>query len=99
MLKTIETLLLALLLVAILGCSGVSRKDVSMTSESIGTAFMKDDGTIVLSLRAEKSNNKDVGESQFEYKVSDPYYQKILTHIGGIEKGQTKFVPPWPDKE
>jgi len=71
----------------IIGCIAVNLKDPKIDSESLGTSYIKMDGTIALSLRAESLNGKDVGELQFEYQISDPYYSKVLELIGGIERG------------
>ena len=64
--------------------------------ESIGVATMKDDGTIVLRLRA-KTPHGGVGEGTLVYPPNHPEYQKILSHIGPIRKNQTVPVKPWPD--
>jgi hypothetical protein len=62
----------------------------------IGVATMKDDGTIVLRLRA-KAPNGATGEGTLVYPPTHPEYQNILSHIGPIQKGQTVAVKPWPD--
>jgi hypothetical protein len=64
--------------------------------ESIGIATMKEDGTIVLRLRAE-SDDGAIGEALFTYAPDDEQYDEILTHLGGLEPGESKAVPPWPD--
>lgn len=65
-------------------------------SEPIGVATMNDDGTIVLRLRA-KTPHGGLGEGILVYPPTHPEYQKILSHIGPIRKGQTVPVKPWPD--
>jgi hypothetical protein len=65
-------------------------------SEPIGVATMKDDGTIVLRLRA-KTPQGGIGEGSLVYPPTHPQYQNILSHIGPIGKGQTVPVKPWPD--
>ena len=65
-------------------------------SESIGQATMLDDRTIVLLLRAEDPDTGTVGDARLEYPPTHPDYDGILTHLGGIEPGQAKPVPPWP---
>ena len=57
---------------------------------------MEEDGTIVLTLRAEGPNGLR-GEGHFEYPPTHPDYQDILKHVGPIEKGHTVPVKPWPD--
>jgi hypothetical protein len=70
-----------------------------MTDERpIGMASMKEDGTIVLDLRAE-SREGDVGAALFEYAPADPDYQSVLDHLGGLKPGESKLVPPWKDDE
>lgn len=64
---------------------------------SIGSATMKDDGTIVMQLRAEGPGGIR-GDALFTYKKGHKQYDEIIKHLGGLEPGQTKPVPPWPDK-
>ena len=66
--------------------------------KSIGEATMEEDGTLVLQLRAESPGGGS-GDALFKYKPTDPKYQKTLDHIGGLEPGQSKSVPPWPEKK
>lgn len=60
----------------------------------IGTAFLEEDGTLILSLRAEGDGGM-VGHGQFTYKPEEAKYQEIIDHIGGITPGESKPVPPW----
>jgi len=62
-------------------------------TESIGSATMQADGTIVLQLRAQ--TGPTVGDAQFLYPPSHPQYQQILDHVGGLKPGESKPVPPW----
>ena len=64
---------------------------------SIGSATMKEDGTIVLQLRAEGPGGVR-GDALITYKRGDKRHGKVLEHLGGLEPGQTKPVPPWPEK-
>jgi tetratricopeptide (TPR) repeat protein len=66
-------------------------------NDSIGSAIMEDDGTIVLQLRAEGPNGL-IGDSLFRYPPTHPEYNNILRHLGGLKKGESKNVPPWPSK-
>jgi hypothetical protein len=63
--------------------------------ESIGVASMSDDGTIKLQLRAQ--SDAGIGEALLVYPRSHPKYSEILKHLGGIEPGQQKPVPPWEE--
>lgn len=70
-----------------------------MTSQKIiGTAFMYDDGTILLDIRAELPGGGE-GLSRLEYPKYHRYYEEVLRHVGGLEPGQSKPVPPWPKEE
>jgi hypothetical protein len=62
---------------------------------SIGVATMQQDGTIVLRLRAVERGV--VGEARLIYPPGHSQYQMILHHVGGLTRGETKPVPPWPD--
>jgi len=59
--------------------------------EHIGTATMRDDGTLVLNLRVEMGGG--LGGGQKRYRRGDPHYDEVIEHIGGIEPGETKLVP------
>ena len=64
--------------------------------QSIGTANMEPDGTIVLRLIARGSGGMR-GEGVLRYGVSDPGHQDILAHVGPLKPGETRPVAPWPD--
>jgi hypothetical protein len=63
--------------------------------ESIGEARMEPDGTIVMRLRA-VSEDGAVGEGLVRYPPTDPEYESVLEHLGGLTPGERKPVPPWP---
>jgi hypothetical protein len=65
--------------------------------EPIGSATMRDDGTIELVLRAEGPGGL-VGDALLVYPVGHRQYREILEHLGGLAPGETKPVPPWPDE-
>lgn len=65
--------------------------------QSIGSARMEGDGTIVLELRAEGPKGL-IGDTLFRYPPGHPEYDNILRHLGGLKKGEVKQVPPWPAK-
>lgn len=69
----------------------------SDSSASIGSASMDQTRMIFLQLRAEGPNG-EVGDAMFTYKPGDPKYQEIIDHVGGLAPGQSKPVPPWPQK-
>jgi hypothetical protein len=57
---------------------------------SIGTAVMGQDGTITLNLRA---SDGTLGVAA--YHPGDPNYARILSHLGGMQPGQRKNMPPF----
>jgi hypothetical protein len=69
-----------------------------MGKDSIGSARMEMDGTIILQLRAESPGGLK-GDALFQYPPGHPEYKNVLQHLGGLEKGQEKPVPPWKDQK
>ncbi len=65
--------------------------------QSIGSARMEEDGTIVLQLRAEGPKGL-IGDALLRYPPDHPEYNDILRHLGGLKKGEVKQVPPWPGR-
>ncbi len=65
---------------------------------SIGSATMSADGTITLDLRAVGSGGL-TGDARFVYPRGHKDYEEILRHLGGLRPGETKPVPPWPEKK
>ncbi len=61
--------------------------------ESIGSATMAADGTITLQLRSLWPN--PVAEGVLTYAPDDPQYEDMKRHVGGLEKGQSKPLPPF----
>lgn len=57
---------------------------------------MQADGTLVLWLRAEADGGM-IGDAQLIYGPDHAAYQRTLHHLGGLQPGETKSVPPWPD--
>ena len=69
-----------------------------MNQDTIGVATMDADRNIALRLRAETDDGA-VGEGYFTYAPTDKDYESVLRHIGGLEPGESKPVPPWPDAD
>jgi hypothetical protein len=63
------------------------------TVESIGIAEMAADGTITLHLKSLWPDPKE--DSDLTYAPDDPQYDEIKKHLGGIEPGQSKPIPPF----
>lgn len=73
----------------------VSAAKVARVAETTGTASMLKDGRIVLRLH-HMVDGKKVATLQI-FKPGDMMYEQTLSRVGGLELGQTKPVPPWPD--
>jgi len=63
----------------------------------IGVAVLKDKETIVLHLKGKSGGT--IGEAEVEYQRGDLYYDDIFKHLGGIKKGESKDIAPWPDDQ
>ena len=63
--------------------------------DSIGWATMKEDGTLILDLRAEAKGGV-VGHARFVYGPDHPQYAAMIAHVGPIRPGLDLPVPPWP---
>lgn len=61
---------------------------------SIGSAFMRPDGTLELLLRATDGGGL-VGDARLVYPPAHPKYGEILKHLGEMKPGDTRPVPPW----
>jgi hypothetical protein len=75
---------------------GIPIMDISK-KDSIGSASMEKDGTIILQLRAEGPTGS-IGDALFRYSPTHAEYNNILRHLGGLKTGEMKLVPPWPSK-
>lgn len=86
----------ALFLVAC-GCAekANSNRTGSLDGQPIGVAWLENDGTLVMQLRAE-TPGKARGDALLRYSPTDPQYHLMLEHVGGLKPGQTNPVPPWP---
>lgn len=62
--------------------------------ESIGEATMLADHSIQLRLRAETADGA-VGDALVVLRPGQKNYESTLQHLGGLEPGQSKLVPPW----
>ena len=66
-------------------------------TQSIGTATMQQDRTIVLDLVASGPGGL-LGDGRVTYSPSDPNYAAILRHLGALRPGEVKQVQPWDDQ-
>lgn len=69
--------------------------DTPVEEEYIGTAWMDQDGTITMRLRAEGPGV--VGVGTLSYPKTHPQYDEILKHLGPMKPGDEAPVRPWPD--
>ncbi|RBP45624.1 hypothetical protein DES53_1026 [Roseimicrobium gellanilyticum] len=110
--KRLTPFLLGMMLVTLTGCSEPPSIDPQQNNQSaatsnapsIGTAKMRTDGTIEMQLRAETESGygdgKGIkGDALITYAPGDAHYDEVLKHLGGLKKGETKPVPPWPEKK
>lgn len=65
---------------------------------SIGSAKMTQDGTIILDLRPEGPGGM-IGDARLVYPRGHQQYDEIVKHLGGLWPGESKPVPPWPEKQ
>lgn len=73
-------------------------KPVPLWPQSIGTATMSADGTIKLYLSS-KTRNGLIADAVSTYKPGDSMYEEVKRHLGGINVGERKPVPPWLSDE
>ena len=69
----------------------------SQAGDTIGSAEMKADGSLVLQLVARSYDGCTIGDALFRYAPGDPDYEKVLRHVGPLKPGESAFVGPWPD--
>ena len=83
---------LALLLLLAVPASAANLQQDCRGPGSVGTALMGADGTITLNIRSGKGGPI---EGVFASKPGDANYARILSHVGGMQPGEKKPVPPW----
>lgn len=80
---------LALLLLLVLPASAQNLQQDCRGPGSIGTALMSADGTITLNFTG------PIMRGVLAYHRGDSQYARIISHVGGLQPGQKKPVPPW----
>ena len=65
---------------------------------TIGSAYMQDDGTLEMSLRAVAADGT-IGEAMMVVPPKDGRYADMVKHLGGIKPGQGKPIPPFPSSK
>ncbi len=98
------TIAFIIILQALIACAydgeSVEAQDSGSIRKAIGVAKMNTDGVIIMQLTIIDENNPSlIGDAYYEVLPSDKErYKNILDHLGGLSLGESKFVPPWPDK-
>ena len=64
-------------------------------SGNVGSAYMRPDGTLEMSLRTETTDGT-IGEAFLVIPPADPRYKSMVAHLGGIKPGEGKPIPPFP---
>ena len=80
---------LVLLLLLALPGSVVALEQDCRGPGSIGTALMAADGTITLNFTG------PIMRGVVAYHRGDPQYTRMLSHVGGLQPGQKKPIPPF----
>jgi hypothetical protein len=65
--------------------------------DTIGSARMLKDRTIVLSLVYWFPGGGHTTPAEFTYKPGHPKYGEVLRHLGGMKPGESKAVKPWTE--
>ena len=78
-----------LLLLALPASAATMQSDCRGSGPPIGTALMAADGTITLSF------NGPIMQGALAYHRGDPQYARMLSHVGGLQPGQKKPIPPF----
>lgn len=85
------------LLVAAMFASAQAFSEPRDPAETIGTATITAEGTIVLDLRSQE-NDGSIVEARLSFAPGDPEYPVVLRHIGKIAPCETVWVRPFPDE-
>lgn len=78
--------------------TGDDDEDDTPPPESVGSAVMLADGTLRLSLRA-VSPRGAIGEALMVVPPDDARYAGLVAHLGGIQPGESKPIPPFEEAE
>ncbi len=62
---------------------------------ALGTATLQEDGTLRLDLQRNFETRTNFHKVLL-IRRDNPRYQQYLDHIGGIELGERKQIPSWP---
>jgi hypothetical protein len=62
---------------------------------SVGNAYMKPDGTLEMTFRTIGPGGI-IGEAYKVLAPDDPQYAAMVAHLGGIQPGEGRAIPPFP---
>ena len=65
---------------------------------SVGSADMDEKGVLRLMLRTETADGM-IGEMTMLVPPDDPRYAGFVAHLGGMQPGDAKSIPPFPEPE
>lgn len=71
-------------------------EETDVTDEdSVGLAWLADDGTLVLQLKVIVNDRED--RLFIEIEPTDPKFTKVLNHLGGLRYGENKRIKEFDD--
>jgi len=70
-------------------------EDLDEDPTDVGIATLAEDGTLEMQLRT-VARNGTIGEALLLVATDDERYASMIAHIGGLEPGQSKPIPPFP---
>ena len=74
---------------------GADRPPGKPAPQNVGSAYMTPEGVLEMSLRAETEDGT-IGEAFLVIRPDDPRYASMVAHLGGIQPGQGRAIPPFP---
>lgn len=64
--------------------------------DSVGLAWLADDGTMVLQLKVLMEGGRQ-DQIFVELEPTDPRFAKVLAHLGGLRYGENKHIKPFEE--
>lgn len=89
--------LIGAVLLILLGVGCASGEHRMSEKPNVGYAEISPDGVLTLHLIG-TGGGGEIAHAVKTYKPGDPYYDEVKKHIGTIQPGEKKAVPPWPDR-
>lgn len=63
--------------------------------DSVGLAWLADNGTLVLQLKVIVNDRED--RLFIDIEPTDPKFARVLTHLGGLRYGENKRIKPFDE--